>query len=302
MQRHGKESIKNAQAKQKLYFDKSHAPPAYQVGDLVLINNARRNARKGDKLARRWTGPHEIETISASGVVKVKGRKAKVSNMLMKPYRTVCSPEQPADVQDDHVDNDAPEGPPVKRRRTNSITVVTEEPAPPLKFNSVGEAWQTEKSAVLGIEIRQEIKTPPILTGFCTSEPAVTVGMRGDGNCFFRSLVYFCDGSTNRPALLREITVPYMKENKDIFSSLADNEHYVENSNMGQLGVYATEIEIFAGASWLSTPIWTFSPYGDGVHWQCHRPVDKSPSIFELSESVVYLKNLHEHFEPVLGI
>ena len=64
--------------------------------------------RKGDKLPPRGTGLHEIESINATDVVKVKGYKAKISNMLMKPYRTVSYPEQPADVQDDDGVNKVP--------------------------------------------------------------------------------------------------------------------------------------------------------------------------------------------------
>lgn len=60
LQQKAKGNIESAQVKQKEYFDKAHQTPTYKVGDLVLLNNARRNQRKGDKLAPRWTGPHEI--------------------------------------------------------------------------------------------------------------------------------------------------------------------------------------------------------------------------------------------------
>ena len=49
-----------AQKTHKKYYDQAHQPPSYNIGSLVLLNNARRAQRKGDKLAPRWTGPHKI--------------------------------------------------------------------------------------------------------------------------------------------------------------------------------------------------------------------------------------------------
>ena len=49
------QTIGKTQARQKQYFDTAHAAPNYKVGNFVLLNNARRNTRKGDKLCPRWS-------------------------------------------------------------------------------------------------------------------------------------------------------------------------------------------------------------------------------------------------------
>ena len=74
---------------------------------------------------------------------------------------------------------------------------------------------------------------------------------------------------------------------------------------MAQMREYATEVEVFATASLLATPIWTYSPYGevDGqttYRWQCYKPLQNVHCQFSLSKKAIYLKNKFEHFEPVL--
>jgi len=63
------QTIREAQTRQKKYFDAAHPAPNYKVGDFVLLNNARRNTRNGDKLCPRWsTKPYAIEEVMAKGV------------------------------------------------------------------------------------------------------------------------------------------------------------------------------------------------------------------------------------------
>ena len=87
LQKTAQDNIQSAQKVHKHYYDQKHAPPAYCVGDLVLLNNARRQQRKGDKLAPRWTGPHEISEIRDKGVVRLKDKKALTNVTRIKPYR-----------------------------------------------------------------------------------------------------------------------------------------------------------------------------------------------------------------------
>ena len=47
----GKQTIGEALARQKKYFDAAYAAPNYKVRELVLLSNARRNTRKRDTLS-----------------------------------------------------------------------------------------------------------------------------------------------------------------------------------------------------------------------------------------------------------
>ncbi len=89
IQKETKSTIESEQVKHKKYFDLKHQPPTYTVGQLVLVNNARRNQRKGDKLAPRWTGPYEILEKKKKGTFKKKGQNQVLKNAcLIKPYKT----------------------------------------------------------------------------------------------------------------------------------------------------------------------------------------------------------------------
>ena len=85
-QKFAQQNIRSAQEGHKTYFDQKHQAPAHSVGDLVLKSNARRQKRKGDKLAPHWTGPHEILEVRENGTIKLKGHKAVKNMTSIKPY------------------------------------------------------------------------------------------------------------------------------------------------------------------------------------------------------------------------
>ena len=112
----------------------------------------------------------------------------------------------------------------------------------------------------------------------------------GDGNSFFRTLSYFLTGAQKDHQRLRALLCQFMHENNEQFNAIANQKDYVITSKVSQFGEYATEVEIFAAATFLGTPIWTFSPYGDSHRWQYHRPVSGLPSPFSLTEKAMYIK------------
>ena len=85
----------------------------------------------------------------------------------------------------------------------------------------------------------------------------------GDGNCFFRTLSYFLTGAQKEHQRLCALLCQFMHENNEQFNAIANQKDYVITSNVSQLEEYATEVEIFAAATFLGIPIWTFSPCGD---------------------------------------
>ena len=127
-------------------------------------------------------------------------------------------------------------------------------------------------------------------------EPGVTAWFIGDGNCFFRTLSYFLTGVQREHQWLCALLCQFMLENNEQFNTIANQKDYVIISKVSQLGEYTTEVEIFVTATFLGTPIWTFSPYVDSHRLQCHRPVAGLPSLFSLTEKAIYIKkNMHEH-------
>ena len=104
----------------------------------------------------------------------------------------------------------------------------------------------------------------------------------GDGDFFFRTLSYFLTGAQKEHQRLRALLCQFMCENIEQFNAIANQKDYAITSKVSQLGEYATEVEIFAAATFLGIPIWIFSPYGDSHRWQCQRPVSGLPSPFSL--------------------
>ena len=75
----------------KKNYDQAHQLPSYNIGNLVLLNNARRAQRKVAKLAPRWTGPQKIVEIRDKGVVRLEGKKALTNMTRIKPYNQQSS-------------------------------------------------------------------------------------------------------------------------------------------------------------------------------------------------------------------
>ena len=127
-------------------------------------------------------------------------------------------------------------------------------------------------------------------------EPSVIAWIIGDGNCFFRTLSYFLTGAQREYQRLRALLCQFMRENNEQFNAIANQKDYVITGKLSQLGEYATEVEIFAAATFLGSPsghsLFMVIPTDSSVIGQC---LDLT-----YRESHVY-KNMHEHFEPVLG-
>ena len=87
--------IRNAQKKQKFYYDHKHCKPGcFDIGSKVLLKDFSRKKRKGGKLDSRWTGPYIIEKNIGKGIYmlsSISNPKLKVkraSACHLKPFKT----------------------------------------------------------------------------------------------------------------------------------------------------------------------------------------------------------------------
>ena len=92
-----------------------------------------------------------------------------------------------------------------------------------------------------------------------------------------------------------------LAENSTVKDTTANKTNYTSVSNMSTPDQYATEIQLFAAASWLNTPICPFSPYGYAYKRQKYGPLPNTASPCEPAASCTYIKNTIEHFVPVLA-
>ena len=71
------QNIKKAQAKQKKNYNKRHntPPSTLPIGSKVLLQNLKRQDRKGGKFTYKWIGPYTIESISKTGLCALTNQK-----------------------------------------------------------------------------------------------------------------------------------------------------------------------------------------------------------------------------------
>ena len=86
-----------------------------------------------------------------------------------------------------------------------------------IKYWPVCKDWLKSKCQMLGMKfVRGNISHVPEPCAFSTfHQPAVTVRILGDGNCFFRALAHVVTGSQEDHYELRVITTSYMQHNAE---------------------------------------------------------------------------------------
>ena len=125
------------------------------------------------------------------------------------------------------------------------------EPALDVQFDSMGEQWQATRADSLQCKIWKNLKTEGPSRMDHEHKPGVTARIIGDGNSFFRTLSYFLTGAQREHQHLRALLS--VCENNEEFNAIANQKDYVITSKVSQLGEYATEVEIFAAATFLGT-------------------------------------------------
>ena len=101
-----------------------------------------------------------------------------------------------------------------------------------------------------------------------------------------------------------------MADNAETFSNIAGKTDYPTFSEMRSNGVWATEVEIFAYATLLATPICVFGPNakdkaGNPVFkWQQYSQVCQVAPASGLTQSLknIFISNIGHHYEPVFDM
>ena len=135
------------------------------------------------------------------------------------------------------------------------------------------DEWQKSLCQLLGmINVRRNITHILQPIEFSIShQPATTVRIRGDSNCFFRAAALVITGSQEEHQELRAITTTYMQHNAGILSCY-HNAHeimdeHLARTDMHSSSVWATEVEIFAVSIILQTTIMLLSKSGHTYKW-----------------------------------
>ena len=202
----------------------------------------------------------------------------------------------------------------------------------PFVYNPVGITWQRETCQKLGLRfiahngVRHrgpdvQLKCPDIQK---------CVSIRGDGNCFFRSISHIITGNQQQHQEIRAIVVEYLRTKSHLFvyslersqydpeapDTLATINSYIERTRMARDRSWASHIEIYAMAHLLKTTIFVFDDQcrcGITSRRRCQCPpvqwIDNRWNVAlslagvrvqDLSDSpALYLYNPPNHFEVV---
>ena len=102
------QNIKNAQKKQQKNYNKRHntPPSTLPIGSKVLLQNLKRQDRKGGKFTFNWIGPYIIQSISKTGLCALSYQKGvtlkkKYNISLLKPFHSNGRPNANVDEDDD---------------------------------------------------------------------------------------------------------------------------------------------------------------------------------------------------------
>ena len=175
-----------------------------------------------------------------------------------------------------------------------------------ISYLPVCSDWQEERCHTLGIKLvvgkHSHHSDPSSMK--VSQAPAVTERVKGDGNCFFRSIALAVTGSQQDHQEFRLLITSYMIHNASspkLACFLARNEsveQYMKRTNMQSLGTWATEFEIIAAASLLRTAIYVFALSGATYKWLKHSPIEVTTNDRHQNESI-YITNISNHFETV---
>ena len=107
------QNIKKAQAKHQKDYNNRHSTisTSLSIGSKVLLQNPRRQDRKGGKFSYKWIGPYTIKSISKTGLcvlISEKGfvLKKKYNVSLLKPYNSKADSDPPEEINEKDQESD----------------------------------------------------------------------------------------------------------------------------------------------------------------------------------------------------
>ena len=157
-----------------------------------------------------------------------------------------------------------------------------------VNFKPVCTEWQQEMCGRFNLTLKRKSRyshlNPPSPISI-DHEPQKTIRIRGDGNCFFRTVSHIVSGDQEEHTSVRIAIVRYLRQNPQVFLSVLPDsqtmDQYLLQSKMETPRSWATEVEIFATATLLNTPIWIYAPYGKNLRWMKYAPVLDNVSVHQ---------------------
>lgn len=195
MENKAEQNIEEAQLRQRESYAKrnSKSDTNFKPSDSVLLKNLRRNDRKGGWSLMPWIGPFVIEKIYDKNTCTLrKGDRVLKKTQHLKNIKMFF--RRPID--DLVIDSD-PEDLEV------SIPISsTERKLSKQKFRPISKYWMLNQSKSLKIDISTIKYVVKKLVKPLTT-PKTTIDVTGDGNCWYRCISVWINGSEEHHELIR---------------------------------------------------------------------------------------------------
>ena len=134
----------------------------------------------------------------------------------------------------------------------------------PYKYHPVNEEWQRLTCENMGLMYCESNRTAPGGFHIPLTIPASVRSIKGDGNCFFRSISYVITGCEEQHEFVRRAILIHMRAFGHLLflwlnGRTIDNvEEYIQLSGMEKDGTWATDVEVFALSHLLGICLYTF--------------------------------------------
>ena len=161
------------------------------------------------------------------------------------------------------------------QNNSNDCLIVASHSQQAIEFSAVDHFWQGRMCNQFSLQLVHPLVASKTIAA--AGQPKVIHQIRGDGNCFFRTISFVITGSENYHQEVRALIVSHMSNIQDAVESYCLDpgttlEQYLENSQMSICGTWATDVEIFVTAHLLATDICCYSPSATGFEmghcWQ----------------------------------
>ena len=232
---------------------KRHETQRLKIGEKVLLKNMKNSHRMEGKLDERWIGPYEIEEIVKKGVYRLRNAKGEllartVTGARLKRYREMPSESEHLDSTGNNVEAEPSEGnadadpsivghvqdaqeatPPEHTRKAvpaiaenEEIRIERVETSEEICFQPISTEWRSSRVKALGLHGQVDINPLPKSLPKSISviePPKCAVNIRGDGNCYNRTISHLLTGSQEHHLQMRKAISEYIRENDLLFRS-----------------------------------------------------------------------------------
>ena len=186
--------------------------------------------------------------------------------------------------------------------------IILQEEWPECRFHSVDEEWQKVACGVLNIPYHCKNGLSRGGANVILTRPDKMQKIIADGNCLFRCLSHIVTGTQRHHVAVRLAIIEHLQRIPGFlgtygYKSVND---YLNRTNMDKINTWGTDIEMFAFAHLLNTPIYSFVKNLND--WHKYPPSRINLTMYDdvtcddVTQKAMYIRFHSEHFEVVCSV